>query len=155
MKSAILFSVIALGTVPLAARAYTPVRPLSQLGEQDPVAVVAQAPESAQATLPVRYWRGQASRIDTLTTLTNALTNGQIVLQGRLRDLTLTYTAATNDLAEAVRDRDWYHAEYDREAARAARLDALRAWLVALRDAATLPTTKALYQAIIDRIDDQ
>ena len=39
--------------------------------------------------------------------------------------------------------------------ARAARLDALRAWLVEQRDKAVLPTTKAIYQAIIDRIDEK
>lgn len=37
--------------------------------------------------------------------------------------------------------------------ARAARLDALRTYLVEQRDKAALPTTKAIYQAIIDRID--
>lgn len=39
--------------------------------------------------------------------------------------------------------------------ARAARLDRLRAWLVEQRDKAVLPTTKAIYQAIIDRIDEK
>ena len=39
--------------------------------------------------------------------------------------------------------------------ARAARLDALRSWLIEQRDKAVLPTTKALYQAIIDRIDEK
>lgn len=39
--------------------------------------------------------------------------------------------------------------------ARAARLDALRSWLVEQRDKAVLPTTKAIYQAIIDRIDER
>jgi len=36
---------------------------------------------------------------------------------------------------------------------RAARLDTLRAYLVEQRDKAVLPTTKAIYQAIIDLID--
>ena len=39
--------------------------------------------------------------------------------------------------------------------ARAARLDALRSWLVELRDKAILSTTKAIYQAIIDKIDEK
>lgn len=39
--------------------------------------------------------------------------------------------------------------------ARAARLDRLRTWLVEQRDKAVLPTTKALYQAIIDKIDER
>ena len=38
--------------------------------------------------------------------------------------------------------------------AKAARLDNLKTWLVQQRDAAVLQTTKALYQAIIDRIDE-
>lgn len=37
--------------------------------------------------------------------------------------------------------------------ARAARLDRLRDWLVEQRDKTPLPVTKAIYQAIIDRID--
>ncbi len=39
--------------------------------------------------------------------------------------------------------------------ARAARLDRLRSWLIDQRDKALLPTTKAIYQAIIDRIDEK
>ena len=39
--------------------------------------------------------------------------------------------------------------------ARAERLDRLRDWLVEQRDKALLPTTKAIYQAIIDRIDER
>lgn len=38
--------------------------------------------------------------------------------------------------------------------AKAARLDNLKAWLEGQRDAAVLPTTRNLYQAIIDRIDE-
>ena len=37
--------------------------------------------------------------------------------------------------------------------ARAARLDALKAWLIEQRDKAVLATTKAIYQAIIDRLE--
>ena len=57
-----------------------------------------------------------------LTSLTNALTNGQLLLQARL--------------AEAQN-----------------RQVALRERLVEARDAAALPTTKALYQSIIDWLD--
>ena len=39
--------------------------------------------------------------------------------------------------------------------ARAERLDRLRDWLVDQRDKSLLPTTKAIYQAIIDRIDER
>ena len=136
------------------ALASTPVRPLSKLKEQDPAEIVKRAPAAAQVTLPVRYYRAQDEKID-------ALTLGQLMLQRKLSDVTAAYTTATNDLASARSERDWYHAEYDRAAAaaaeaeaRAARLDALREWLVARRDAVTLPSTKAIYQAIIDRIDN-
>lgn len=39
--------------------------------------------------------------------------------------------------------------------ARAARLDRLRDWLAEQRDKALLPTTKAIYQAIIDKLDER
>ena len=39
--------------------------------------------------------------------------------------------------------------------ARAERLDRLRDWLVEQRDKALLPTTKAIYQAIIDKLDER
>ena len=39
--------------------------------------------------------------------------------------------------------------------ARAARLDRLRDWLIEQRDKAVLPTTKAIYQAIIDKINEK
>ena len=38
--------------------------------------------------------------------------------------------------------------------ARAARADALKAWLTEQRDKAVLQTTKAIYQAILDRLED-
>ena len=56
------------------------------------------------------------------------------------------YAAATNRIAEIVFD-------YTSATNRAARLDNLRAYLVEQRDKAALPTTKAIYQALIDRID--
>lgn len=43
--------------------------------------------------------------------------------------------------------------DYSSVSNRAARLDALRSYLVEQRDKAALPTTKAIYQALIDRID--
>ena len=39
--------------------------------------------------------------------------------------------------------------------ARAERLDRLRDWLVEQRDKSLLPTTKAIYQAIIDKLDER
>lgn len=58
------------------------------------------------------------------------------------------YSAATN--AAAV-------AEHRAQAAerRAARLVTLREWFVEQRDKALLPTTKAIYQALIDKIDEK
>lgn len=38
--------------------------------------------------------------------------------------------------------------------AKAARAEAVKAWLVEQRDKAALPTTKAIYQAIIDKMED-
>ena len=60
-------------------------------------------------------------------------------LQAKLAEMRTAYAAATNRLLSAE--------------ARAARLDALRAHLVEKRDAAALATTKAIYQALIDRVD--
>ena len=60
-------------------------------------------------------------------------------VQAKLEELRKSYAAATNSLLNAE--------------ARAARLDALRAYLVEQRDKAVLSTTKAVCQAIIDRID--
>jgi len=62
-------------------------------------------------------------------------------LQGRIAELTAQYQAAIERATSAE--------------ARAARLDALRAWLVEQRDKAPLQTMKAIYQAIIDRIDEK
>lgn len=38
--------------------------------------------------------------------------------------------------------------------ARASRFDNLKTWLEKQRDSAVLPTTKAIYQAILDRMED-
>lgn len=42
---------------------------------------------------------------------------------------------------------------YTSAEARAARLNALKAWLEEQRDKSVLPTTKAIYQAILDRLE--
>ena len=60
-------------------------------------------------------------------------------LQGRIAELTARYSAAVERATSAE--------------ARAARLDTLKAWLVEQRDKAILSTTKAIYQAIIDRLE--
>ena len=61
-------------------------------------------------------------------------------LQGRIAELAAQYSAAVERATSAE--------------ARAARLDALKAWLVEQRDKAVLSTTKAIYQAIIDRLEE-
>ena len=60
-------------------------------------------------------------------------------LQGRIAELTAQYSAAIERATSAE--------------ARAERLDRLRDWLVEQRDKALLPTTKAIYQAILDRLE--
>lgn len=60
-------------------------------------------------------------------------------LQGRIAELTARYSAAIERATSAE--------------ARAERLDRLRDWLVEQRDKALLPTTKAIYQAILDRLE--
>ena len=140
-----------------AAASATRVRPLSELKEQDPEKVIERAPESAQVTLPVRYWRGKNAKIGELQEYAEALLNGQLVLQKQLKDMTLMYTAATNSLADMTISRDEWQAAATNSAARVERvtaeLDECRGEYVQKRDAATLPTTKAIYQAFIDAID--
>ena len=58
----------------------------------------------------------------------------------RFHELSLSYTAATSRVSVVE--------------GKAARLDAMKEWLEAQRDKAALATTKALYQAIIDRIEE-
>ena len=62
-------------------------------------------------------------------------------LQARLEELGEQYRAAVQ--------------RYTSAEARAARADALKAWLIEQRDKAALPTTKAIYQAIIDRLEGE
>ena len=153
--SALILGVALSGT---AAASATRVRPLSELKEQDPEAVVAAAPESAQVTLPVRYCRGKNAKIGELQEYAEALLNGQLVLQKQLKDMTLMYTAATNDLEAVTISRDEWQTAATNAAARVERvtaaLDERRAEYVAKRDDAVMPTTKAIYQAFIDAIDD-
>lgn len=61
-------------------------------------------------------------------------------LQARIAELTTQYQSAIARATSAE--------------ARAARMDALKTWLIEQRDKAALPTTKALYQAIIDKLED-
>ena len=65
------------------------------------------------------------------------------------------YASATNSLAQLRVDYANATNRAEIAEARAARLDSLRDYLVELRDKAMLPTTKSIYQALIDRIDEK
>ena len=62
-------------------------------------------------------------------------------LQARLEEIGEQYRAAVQ--------------RYTSAEARVARAEALKAWLIEQRDKAALPTTKAIYQAIIDRLEGE
>ena len=63
--------------------------------------------------------------------------------------------AELREIAAQWQDR-WSQAtnRADIAEAKVARMEAFKAWLVEQRDKAALPTTKALYQAIIDTLED-
>lgn len=63
--------------------------------------------------------------------------------------------AELREIASQWHDR-WSQAtnRADIAEAKVARMEAFKAWLVEQRDKAALPTTKALYQAIIDKLED-
>lgn len=100
-------------------------------------------------TLPgyvISYWE-RNGKPDTIgpAVVTNAIQ--QIVgvaqsnpLQGRIAELTEQYQAAIQRATSAE--------------ARAARADALKTWLEEQRDKAALPTTKAIYQAILNKLEE-
>lgn len=62
--------------------------------------------------------------------------------------------AELRDIAAQWQDR-WAQATNRAEitAAKAARIEAFKAWLIEQRDKAAFPTTEALYQAIIDKLE--
>lgn len=62
--------------------------------------------------------------------------------------------AELRDIAAQWQDR-WAQATNRAEitAAKAARIEAFKAWLIKQRDKAAFPTTEALYQAIIDKLE--
>lgn len=64
--------------------------------------------------------------------------------------------AELRDIAAQWHDR-WTQATNRAEitAAKIARIEAFKAWLVEQRDKATFPTTEALYQAIIDELEEE
>ena len=81
--------------------------------------------------------KGPAVVTNVLHSITGTVQNNP--LQGRIAELTAQYSAAAERATSAE--------------ARAARLDALRSWLVEQRDKSPLQTVKAIYQGILDRLD--
>lgn len=62
------------------------------------------------------------------------------------------YAVATNNLQAALAD---YYSASNRAARAEARHDAVVGWCEAQRDKALLPSTKAIWQAIIDKLEEQ
>ena len=77
---------------------------------------------------------------------TNAYWEAVEDFRGVLRNQLAEYATATNSLAVATNSLAVANAK-------AARADALKAWLAEQRDKALLSSTKAIYQAIIDRLE--
>lgn len=92
--------------------------------------------------------RDAERRVKTWSEAYDSATNAFNTATNYIADLQVDLTAATNRAAIAEA------AEKVAEA-RAARLDALREYLVEQRDKAVLPSTKAIYQALIDKIDEK
>ena len=78
----------------------------------------------------------------------DSATNAFNIATNYIADLKIDLTIATNRVAIA-------EAKEAAAEARAARLDAFRDYLVEQRDKAILPSTKAIYQALIDKIDEK
>lgn len=92
-------------------------------------------------------------KTNSLAKAVHSLSNQLAVADAGYANLYASWQESTNRIAALSVD---YAAATNREAiaeARAARLDALRDYLVEQRDKAALPTTKAIYQALIDKID--
>lgn len=93
----------------------------------------------------IRSW---AEAYDSATNAFNTATN-------YIADLQVDLTAATNRAAIAEAAEAIAEAKAEAAERRAARLDAFRDYLVEQRDKAVLPSTKAIYQALIDKIDEK
>lgn len=78
----------------------------------------------------------------------DSATNAFNIATNYIADLKIDLTIATNRVAIA-------EAKEAAAETRAARLDAFRDYLVEQRDKAILPSTKAIYQALIDKIDEK
>lgn len=98
-------------------------------------------------------------RAETLAGTTNALAKVAARVQRerdaateRAQEYAAAYTSATNSLRAALAD---YTSASNRAARAEARHNAVVAWANEQRDKALLPTTKAIWQAIIDRLEDR
>lgn len=101
-------------------------------------------------------------RAETLERATNALAKVAARIEAerdtaaeRAREYADAYAETTNRLALLSLD---FAAATNRTTiaeAKVARMEAFKAWLVEQRDNARLSTTKAIYQAIIDKIDEK
>ena len=72
----------------------------------------------------------------------------------RAQEYADAYTASTNRIASLFADLTSATNRASIAEAKVARTEAFKAWLVEQRDKALLPTTKAIYQAILDRMED-
>lgn len=93
----------------------------------------------------IRSW---AEAYDSATNAFNSATN-------YIAELQVGYISATNRAAIAEAAERVAEAKAAAAEIRAARLDALREYLVEQRDKAVLPSTKAIYQVLIDKIDEK
>lgn len=91
------------------------------------------------------WWRNGKPDTKAPAVVTNLLVN----VAGSLQNNPLQERIA--ELGEQYREAVQ---RYTSAEARAARLDALKTWLEEQRDKAVLQTTKAIYQAIIDRLEE-
>lgn len=131
---------------------------------------------SAQLRITAQDWRGMRYQLYRFHNMTNYVeligsTQDCARVLLRLHDATETLTASNTTLTRIAKEWQSASAEWQATAnawrdqfasatnltalaeARAARADALKAWLVEQRDKAVLSTTKAIYQAIIDRLE--
>lgn len=92
----------------------------------------------------------------------NTISTKYIAAVDRAQQYADAYASATNAFAAATNSLAQLRVDYANATnraeiaeARAARLGSLRDYLVELRDKAPLLTTKSIYQALIDRIDER
>ena len=104
-------------------------------------------------------------RITELKAATNSLCRAARKYESALSSMERRYATATNAIAQVTaqlseREAFW-SAQYATATnatasaeARAARADALKTWLEEQRDKAALPTTKAIYKAILNKLEE-